>query len=258
MDYNYHTHTYRCGHATGTEEEYILRAIKNGVRYMGFSDHIPFLFEDGSENIGIRVPVAEAEAYVSTLQALRKKYQGQIEIAIGFEMEYYPTCFDSMVANARRWGAEYLILGQHYTCPELPRGKPHAFTGTDDLSALEEYAGSLVSAIQTGVFSYVAHPDGFLFYGEEKIYQSMMRQVCRASKACHVPLEVNLLGIRGGRHYPNPLFWEVAGQEQAPVVFGFDAHRATDAYDGESISKAIALVEEYSLNYIGKPKLIRI
>ena len=42
--YNFHNHTYRCGHATGTDEEYVLEAIKNGYEVMGFSDHAPYLF----------------------------------------------------------------------------------------------------------------------------------------------------------------------------------------------------------------------
>ena len=36
---NYHTHTTRCGHAEGTEEEYILTALRCGYKVLGFSDH---------------------------------------------------------------------------------------------------------------------------------------------------------------------------------------------------------------------------
>ena len=57
MNYNYHTHTTRCGHASGTEREYIERAVANGVRYMGFSDHATFVFPDGFES-HYRVPLA--------------------------------------------------------------------------------------------------------------------------------------------------------------------------------------------------------
>ena len=38
---NYHTHTARCGHAEGTEEEYILTALRCGFKVLGFSDHTP-------------------------------------------------------------------------------------------------------------------------------------------------------------------------------------------------------------------------
>ncbi len=258
MDYNYHTHTRRCGHASGTAEEYILRAMENGIRYMGFSEHIPLLFEDGSENIGVRVPVSEARDYVTELLTLREKYRDKIDISIGFESEYYPDCFDTMLADARLWGAEYLILGQHYTKPERPVKTPHAFVATDDASFLEEHTNSVIEAIKTGIFTYVAHPDVLNFTGDSELYKQAARRICRASREYQTPLELNFLGIRGGRHYPNPLFWEIAGQEQSPVTFGFDAHRAIDAYDGESLPKAMALVEQYGLNYIGKPILKRI
>ena len=39
IDYNYHTHTFRCGHAYGTDEEFVLEAINQGFRFIGFADH---------------------------------------------------------------------------------------------------------------------------------------------------------------------------------------------------------------------------
>ena len=89
MQYNYHTHTYMCGHASGTPEEYIERAIKCGIKHMGFSDHSPFIFPDGYESPH-RVPCAGAREYVSMLCDLREKYKEYFDINIGFEMEYYP------------------------------------------------------------------------------------------------------------------------------------------------------------------------
>ena len=41
---NYHTHTSRCGHAIGLDEEYVQCAIEAGIKELGFSDHIPFKF----------------------------------------------------------------------------------------------------------------------------------------------------------------------------------------------------------------------
>ena len=73
MIYNYHTHTYRCGHATGTDEEYIERAIQCNVKYMGFSDHIPLMCDDGYES-DFRIPMAQAKSYVEDLSKLKEKY----------------------------------------------------------------------------------------------------------------------------------------------------------------------------------------
>ena len=255
MDYNFHVHTWRCSHATGTEEEYLVRAMENGIRYVGFSDHIPFRCPDGYESISVRVPVDQAEDYCRDLRRLREKYEGKIELYIGFESEYFPEQFESMLADARGWGAEYLILGQHYTRPEHPGGK-HSFTPTDDEAVLRAYAESLIAAMKTGVFTYIAHPDAIRFMGDTAVYQDIMREVCAASRLYNVPLEVNFYGIRDHRHYPAERFWKIAGEERSPVTFGFDSHDVRSAYDGESLPIAEQLVGKYHLNYIGKPSLI--
>jgi histidinol-phosphatase (PHP family) len=45
MTVNYHTHTVRCRHASGTEREYIETAISRGITTLGFSDHSPYIFD---------------------------------------------------------------------------------------------------------------------------------------------------------------------------------------------------------------------
>ena len=255
MDYNYHTHTVRCSHATGTAESYIERAIECGIKDMGFSDHAPFRYPDGQED-GYRVPVAQARDYVEEISALREKYRGRINIRIGFEMEYYPAYFQDMLAQAVSAGAEYLLLGQHFY-NDSRAGKPstQATTSEEDLDA---YVSCVLSAMESGVFTYVAHPDILRFTGEPTLYREKMRKICALSREKGVPLEINFLGIRDSRHYPNDVFWEIAGEEKSPVTFGFDAHDTQNAYDGESLVKANALVRKYGLHYIGKPKIITI
>ena len=257
MDYNLHTHTWRCGHAAGTEEEYIIRALENGIRTMGFSDHMPFRCADGYEETTTRIPTEQAMDYTRDLRALREKYRDRIKIHIGFEMEYFPDHFEEMLKNARKWGGEFLLLGQHYVVPEHPDGK-HSKLPSDDVAELEAYADSLVSGMETGVFTYVAHPDVFLFTGAPEAYRKAMRKVCVASRQHSVPLEINFYGIRDHRYYPTEAFWEVAGEEQCPVTFGFDAHDAISAYDDASLATALRIVEKYGLNYIGRPPLVRI
>lgn len=254
MDYNYHTHTYHCHHATGGVEEYVQRAIEGGVRYMGFADHAPFLRADGCES-KYRVPVAEAKIYCDEIKELAQKYRAEIEIKVGFEMEYYADCFDRMLADAIAWGAEYLILGQHFYQQEIPPVK-HAVNGTETAEELEKYVSSVIEAMGKKVFTYVAHPDVLNFIGDPAVYEEQMRKLCIAARETDTPLEINCLGIRDGRHYPNMHFWRIAGEEQAPVVIGFDAHDPESAFDASSLKVAQRMIEEYRLNYIGKPKLI--
>lgn len=254
MDYNYHNHTFRCGHATGTEEEYIKRAIENGIKYIGFSDHMPFCFPDGYES-GYRMPTKDAKDYFDTLNALKEKYKDQIDIKIGFEMEFYPKYFDQMQKKALEYGAEYLILGQHFIYNEHPDGI-YIYNRDNSEKDLKEYTKCCMEGMASGAFSYLAHPDLCTFYGDEKVYEEEARKICIASRIYDVPLEINFLGIRTHRIYPTPKFWEIAGEERCPVTFGFDAHDTENAYDGESLLVAEEMVKKYNLNYIGRPKLI--
>ncbi len=249
MKYNYHTHTFRCHHASGTEEEYVQRAIAGGVTHMGFSDHFPFRFPNGLES-SFRVSTEEVPLYFGAVNRLREKYKDKIDIHCGFEMEYYPEFFEEMRNNAVKYGAEYLILGQHFLKPEC---YPDAVGSTwvdkpDEL--LSDYVSLVVDAIHTGAFTYVAHPDIFTFRGDPALYDTEMRRLCRAAKECHVPLEINFLGIRTHRFYPHEEFWRIAGEEGAPVVFGFDAHEVADACDDESRAEAMRLVDTYHLNLL--------
>lgn len=258
MDYNYHTHTYRCHHASGTPEEYIKRAIEGGIKFMGFSDHIPHICKNGEETF-YRILVAEVEEYFAELSMLREKYKDKIDIKIGFETEYYSDRFDEMLENAVKWGAEYLILGEHFLEDEQPDIKAKSMrTKSDSVEKLVKYADYVIEAMESTVFTYFAHPDICNFTGEDDVYNTQMRRICKAAKKHNVPLEINFLGIRENREYPNEKFWKIAGEEKCPVTFGFDAHDVLSAYDGESLAKAKKMVKKFNLNYIDKPEIVNI
>ena len=256
MTYNYHTHTKRCSHAKGEVEEYIIRAIEGGITHMGFSDHFPHICSDGFEHYD-RVPVREAKDYVAEINSHREKYKDKIDIKIGFEMEYFPGLFDFMLKKAIEYGGEYIILGEHYIEEESPNGV-HTFLGTDDIEFLKKYVDCVISAIKSGAYTYIAHPDGFYYTGDTSEYAEEMRRICICSREYNVPLELNFLGIRDNRRYPDSTFWKVAGEERCPVTFGFDAHTVSAACDRRSLKVAQDMVKEYNLNYIGKPEVVLI
>ena len=145
---NYHTHTWRCMHATGTEREYIENAIRGGLKILGFSDHTPM------------------------------KYPG------GYESK----------AKMR--------------------------------------------------------PDLLNFIGDEQIYDQWMRKLCLSAKEMNIPLEINFLGIRDKRNYPNSRFWKIAGEVGNRVVFGADAHQPEVVWNPETISVAENMVRKYHLNLV--------
>ena len=249
MTYNYHTHTFRCGHASGTEREYIERAIENGITVMGFSDHSPYRFPDGRE-ANYRVKTDTAEDYFVVLRQLREEYKDRIDIKIGFEMEYYDLYFEDMLSYVCGLGTEYLILGQHLTNNDTPGIRHVCSRPTDSEEQLEAYTDAVVEGMATGAFSYVAHPDVFNFTGSEEKYEKEMRRLCKQAAKLDLPLEINFLGIRGGRHYPTDLFWRIAGEEGCTAIYGFDAHDVPASFDGDSIPAAEALRAKYNIPLI--------
>lgn len=244
---NYHTHTFRCNHATGVEEEYILTAIEGGIKIMGFSDHAPAILYDGYK-LSWRVQPEDAEDYFETLKNLREKYKDKIKIYIGFEMEYYPEHFEKMYSYVKNLGAEYLILGQHFY-DELG-GIPHSAMAGHSDEHLINYTNSVIAGMKTGKFLYAAHPDMLNHSGDKMIYEREARRLCEASKKFDVPLEINLLGVFDGRHYPNEAFLKIAGEVGCKMLYGFDAHSPDRAYDKASLEKAERLAQKYNINII--------
>ena len=219
---NYHTHTTRCRHAVGQDEDYVLAAIDRGLKILGFADHSPYIFK-GDYYSTMRMPMAELPDYVASVLALKEKYADQIEIKLGLELEYYPGCFADTVKALQAQPFDYFLLGQHALGDE----KDDYLTGwaTEDEAILERYVRQTIEGLHTGVFACFAHPDIIKFQGDPEIYKKHMREIILTAKALDIPLEFNLLGLQTHRNYPNRLFWEMVAQEGAKAIIGFDAHQ---------------------------------
>ena len=241
---NYHTHTKRCNHAVGTEEEYVQCALEHGLKTLGFSDHTPYLFPQGHTST-FRMKPHELQEYVDTVLALRKAYSGKIEIPLGLEVEYYPRFFPELITFLQDHGVEYILLGQHFLFNEIEgigSGGP-----TAEAAVLRQYCDQTIDAMHTGLFTYFAHPDLVNFQGSDRFYRQEIRRLCRAAKECDVPLEINLLGCREGRHYPRTPFWEVAAEENCPVILGVDAHQPHNFGNVQALQMARDLADRLGL-----------
>ena len=241
---NYHTHTYRCGHAGGTDRDYIETAIQAGYKVLGFSDHSPMVY-DTDHHSGYRMALDQAEEYFTSLSDLKKEYQNDIEIHIGVEAEYYPATHGRFMEFMRRYPCEYMLLGQHFLLREedgVYAGSPYA-----DSFFLEAYYKNLLDGVKTGDFLYIAHPDLFHFTGRRKTYDRVIRAFLTEIKALNVPLEINRLGYADRRVYPNPRFWQLAGEAGVSAVIGVDAHHPGDLTDTAAINGCLRIAAENGL-----------
>ncbi len=245
---NYHTHTPRCNHAVGKEQRYVDRALEGGLKELGFSDHTPYFFGEPGYYSSFRMHPEELEDYVQTLLTVREEYEGRIRIHIGLEAEYYPKYFPRLLDFLRQFPIDYLILGQHLLFNE-EEGVPSPAPTTDE-KLLDQYRGQTLEALESGLFSYFAHPDLFRFVGDEAVYARHVRAICRRVNELHLPLEYNLQGLRDRKHYPDPRFWRIVAEEGAEVVIGSDAHTPATTWDPQRIEEAEAFLRSLGITPI--------
>ena len=257
MTANYHTHTSRCGHASGSDREYIEAAIKAGFKCLGFSDHTPMLaFEPDYGIQGYRMPVEAASDYFSSLRKLKEEYKNDISIYIGFEAEYYKNVFERYIQWQHELGCEFLIQGQH----QYPAGENeellYSGSPTKEPEHLRSYFDMLRLGQKSGKFSYIAHPDVINFVGDVKIYCSEVRRFCEEMKEAGMPLEYNLLGFSTKRHYPTDRFFKIAAEVGNKIVIGCDAHSPNVFEDAEGLKRCIEKTESLGLEIVSHVELI--
>lgn len=233
--YNYHTHTTRCGHAVGEDEEYVLKAIEAHYKRLGFSDHVML---PGIVQRGMRGNYEELEPYVSSIRSLAQKYKKDIDIKLGFECEWYGSSYKDYYANLlASKKVDYLILGQHCF---LENGYPKFYARLEDVDRAErQYVNDLLEAMDSGLFTYVCHPDLFVqFAGVRPSFKEDSYRIARHAKERNLPLEINLAPSRYMgfpplespyfKTYPFPPFWQIVKEVGNEIVVGVDAHNPYD------------------------------
>lgn len=255
MTANFHAHTYRCQHAYGTEREYVETAIEMGIKKFGFSDHVFCSFKNG-EVSGMRMKLSEVEDYVHTIEQLRQEYKNDIELYIGFETEYMRAFYEEQVKICKDYGIDYLIMGQHFLGTEFDG--PYAGTPTEDEKVLSTYVELVLEGMQTGNFTYLAHPDLIHYIGDSKIYDKHMRYMCEEMKKMDIPLELNMLGMATGRHYPNETFWKIVSEVGNKAVVGIDAHDTNIIQNINAYKNCINIAKKYKIEVLNEAKLRKI
>ena len=107
---NYHSHTYRCKHATGEVVEFVKAASKAGLKIFGVTDHVPF---PDDRWLDVRMPYENLDDYVEAVLAAKSSVP-QVRVLLGMECEYvkeYKNYLEDELLGKRQF--EYLIGAAH-------------------------------------------------------------------------------------------------------------------------------------------------
>ena len=244
---NYHTHTKRCHHAVGEDREYVENAIKTGIKVLGFSDHPPYIFDDGC-NSCYRIDFNMIDDYCNSVLSLKKEYARDIDIKLGFELEYYRGLHEREMKFLRQFNPEYIILGQHYVGGEDTGVHTHAFSNEQLLTL---YVDECIEGLQTGDFTFLAHPDLAGFRCPSSVCEREYTRLLAFAKDNDFPIELNGYGLNMQRHYPDRRLFVLAEKIGNKVIIGIDAHDPNNI-SPQTYQKAYALIKGLNLNLIDK------
>ncbi len=226
---NYHTHTNRCMHAQGEDEDFVIAAVEAGYDVLGFADHSPWPYESGFVS-GMRMTVAGLPQYIASLRSLEHRYSDKLKILVGLECEYFPAYINWLREAKEEYKLDYVILGNHHDTSD-ETGPTFGWEIYPD--QIKRYVKMTTEGMRTGLYTYLAHPDLFLLKRKEFTPEcrDACVELCRTALDMNMPVEYNLQGLINKAHFPDCIgypatpFWEIAAEMGCKAVIGVDAHR---------------------------------
>ncbi|MDF2614563.1 MAG: hisK [Clostridia bacterium] len=248
-----HIHSPYCPHGTKDKmESYIETAIAQGLEEITFTEHMPL--PDGvltsrlQKECGL-VP-QEVQSYFREIDLMKEKYKGQIKINKGLEVDYIEGYEEETKSLLNLYGEELedgllsvhiLKVEKQYYCIDMSQ---------DDFGLLAELIGgveklydryfeTLLKAIQAdlGVFKpkRIGHPTIVrifnLKYPLDYKNRVLLEEVVKAIKDRNYQVDFNTAGLRKpfcNEPYPSGLFLELSKKYELQMVYGSDAHAASD------------------------------
>ncbi|HZK24612.1 MAG TPA: histidinol-phosphatase HisJ family protein [Oscillospiraceae bacterium] len=252
MKVDYHLHTARCGHATGTMAEYLAVAEAHGVTEVGFADHFPLELLGYVPQDPVNMPPAELPAYIAEVQYWQK--EAPLAVRLGAEVDYLPGREKLTAAALAAFDFDYLIGSVHFladwdfTHPAYQERFQEV--NMDRLYA--EYFALIQQLAQSGLFQIVGHLDVLkkFAYFPSSDWSMLVEETCQILKATDMCVEVNTAGWRAPVRevYPGVSLLRKCQQLGIPVTLGSDAHQPQDV--GRDLERALLLLEKLGFREI--------
>ena len=243
--YDHHVHTSLCNHASGTMLEFAKAANRLGLAGIGFSDHSPILEEFGNK---YRMLEWEMEIYVEAIFSLRERFDGEIQIKLGMELEYIQEAEKYLQRIVKKFPFDYLIGSVHLLSDH--NGKYVYLSKLRDEEARKSYQlyfEKIKQAARSGLFDIVAHfdlPKKFWDEMQDEEYE-IAAMALEEIKNNDLSIEVNTSGLRTDEvkePFPNKRLIQIAHNLGIPLVIGSDSHLPHDV--GSYFEDVVSLLKE--------------
>ena len=219
---DFHNHTFLCKHATGTPLQYVEKAIENGCRYFGFSDHAPMDCDPK-----YRMNLEQMATYEAMIDEAKHAYAEDITVLCGYEVDFLEGYMKKEVLTRPcdyMIGSVHFLGGWGFDNPEFIGEYQHR-----DINEIwQTYFNAITLMAQSGHFDIVGHLDlikVFKFLPTKDI-RIIAKEAIKAIKKANLVVEINSAGFRKPieEQYPSSLLMEMVAEHDIPITFGSDAH----------------------------------
>jgi len=174
-----------------------------------------------------RLAFEEMEAYRADVLEAKERYADQIEILLGYEVDWLPGHMDKRVLQA---DVDYLIGSVHFI-DKWGFDNPEFLNGwkEKDIDEIwQAYFEATEAMANSGLFDIVGHFDliKVFKYLPKQDTRILAKDALKAIKASGMVLELNTAGLRKptGEIYPSKTLLEAAYELDIPITFSSDAH----------------------------------
>lgn len=245
MTQNLHTHTTFCD-GKNTPEEMVQGAISLGLNSLGFSGHAPMSGPNGDWTMK-DVPGYRAEVF-----RLREKYDGEVEIFLGLEQDFYSPpqsdSWDYVIGSVHQVQKGGAWLSVDASSEEFVRAAREHYGG-DFYAFAEDYYRLVGDVAERTGCQIVGHfdlitkfneGDGIFDTGHPRYVSAALEALDRLAER-DVIFEINTGAMsRGYRSapYPAPALLRAMRERNLPICITSDAHSA------DTLLHAFAQAEE--------------
>lgn len=236
---NYHSHCSFCD-GKAPMEEFVKAAIEGGFIAYGVSSHAPLPFDTRWTLDKELVPV-----YLDEFQRLKKKYEGEIELYIGLEIDYLNKSQNPAAAFFQELPLDYRIGSVHLvyapdeeivdtdTRPENFRYLLKEHFQNDLKLLVSAYFEASMQMVETGGFDFVGHVNKIAYNAlqcdpeviKEDWYRHYLNDLFALIAEKGLMVEINTKAyLTKGCFFPAVGEWPLLKQWGIPVLVNSDAH----------------------------------
>ena len=269
MKADLHIHTFYSKHACGTLEECVLAAIKKDIKILTFTDHAPFVIDQQN-----RLSEYELETYLQQINVLQKRYQHQIKILSGLEVDCIPESIDFVAKILRNHNFDFYIGAVHFLFDKKERINIWDIEKLSNEKIIVQYFENVKYIVSTGLFDAIGHLESILRGGMcFDTFLKNIEQVIPCLRKYKIAVEMNtslpykevfecqtLKKIILPSLFYRSQYLKLIADNKIPITLGSDAHKPSDI--GRDIAKIYSAVKSVNgtLVYFEKhsPKLLDI